>query len=213
MIRVATRWPAPAEALTEAWLHLVFALELCVRGSPCVYQGEELGLTEVSLPFEALQDPFGIRLWPEVHSRDGCRTPMVWDAALPHAGFSAAHRTWLPVMPAHMPQAVAAQQAAPTSLLNRYRATLAWRRKHPVLRDGAMDLLPADDAVLAFVRRDAGSDVAMLCAFNLSANTAAYALPMTHRVALLNVAHPLAPAALYGQTLVLPPCGAAFATL
>lgn len=220
VVRVATRWPAPAGISVEDWLQLVFSLELCVRGSPCLYQGEELGLSEATLPFDALRDPFGIRMWPEVQSRDGCRTPMVWDAALPHAGFSKAERTWLPVAPEHWPQAVAAQRAAPASLLNRYRNTLAWRRAHPMLRHGAMELLPADDAVLAFVRRDpegGESGAAMLCMFNLGSSAASYRLPTTHHIAALNVAHPLPAATLsnhaLGQTIVLPPCGAAFATL
>jgi len=215
--RTATRWPAPAGVATEAWLHLIFTLELCMRGSPCLYQGEELGLSEVTLPFEALQDPFGIRMWPEVHSRDGCRTPMVWDGARPHGGFSDGPRTWLPVAPEHLARAAQAQQADPASLLNRYRNTLAWRRSHPVLRHGTMELLPADDAVLAFVRRNSDSDPesgrALLCAFNLSSRTAHYTLPATCRAAALDVAHPLPASALSGQTLVLPPCGAAFATI
>jgi alpha-glucosidase len=213
VVRVASRWPAPIGVDADAWLHLVFALELCVRGSPCLYQGEELGLTEVALPFEALQDPLGIRMWPEVHSRDGCRTPMVWDAALPHAGFSAAEHSWLPVAAEHLPRAAALQRTDPASLFHRYRRALAWRRRHPVLSHGTMELLPADDAVVAFIRRDAQGGAAMLCAFNLSGVAAHYTLPPSCRTATPAIPHPLPAATLSGQTLTLPPCGAAFATL
>jgi alpha-glucosidase len=138
---------------------------------------------------------------------------MVWDAALPHAGFSAAERSWLPVAAEHLPRAAALQRTEPASLFHRYRRTLAWRREHPVLRHGTMDLLPADDAVVAFIRRDAQGGDAMLCAFNLGPATVHYTLPPRCRAATLAIPHPLPAATLSGQTLMLPPCGAAFATL
>ena len=56
------------------------ALILTLRGSVCIYQGEELGLTEADLAYQDLQDPYGIQFWPEFKGRDGCRTPMVWDS-------------------------------------------------------------------------------------------------------------------------------------
>ena len=70
---------------------------LALRGSVCLYQGEELGLTEAEFAFEDLRTPTAIAFWPEFKGRDGCRTPMVWDADKPNAGFSSANRTWLPV--------------------------------------------------------------------------------------------------------------------
>ncbi len=57
------------------------------RGSVCIYEGEELGLTEADIAFEDLQDPYGIQFWPEFKGRDGCRTPMVWDAATRRQAF------------------------------------------------------------------------------------------------------------------------------
>jgi alpha-glucosidase len=53
-------------------------LMMCLRGSVCLYQGEELGLPEADVAFDDLQDPYGIEFWPEFKGRDGCRTPMVW---------------------------------------------------------------------------------------------------------------------------------------
>jgi alpha-glucosidase len=212
VLRVATRWRIPG-ADHAAWLRLIFALQLSLRGSPCIYQGDELGLPEAELPFEVLRDPVGITMWPETRGRDGCRTPMPWDAAAPNAGFSDADPTWLPVAQAHLPLAALGQVGNPASLYNFYRTLLAWRRDHALLRTGAIDLLPADDAVLAFVRRHADSSGAMLCAFNLSATEARYALPAEWRSAQFDLSLPLAPATLVGTTLVLPPCGAAFAPL
>ena len=56
---------------------------MSLRGSVCIYQGEELGFNEADIAFEDLQDPYGVRFWPEFKGRDGCRTPMVWDRSAP----------------------------------------------------------------------------------------------------------------------------------
>ena len=78
VIRWATRWggAAPARGL----LRLAPALQVSLRGSLSIYQGEELGLPEADIAFEDLQDPYGITMWPEFKGRDGCRTPMPWQA-------------------------------------------------------------------------------------------------------------------------------------
>src|SRR4051794_24361211 len=84
-----------------AFARLLMALLLSLRGSVCLYQGEELGLTEADLREADLRDPFGIAYWPEFRGRDGSRTPMPWCAEAPHAGFTTGDRPWLPVPPAH----------------------------------------------------------------------------------------------------------------
>ncbi|WP_266096800.1 alpha-amylase family glycosyl hydrolase, partial [Acinetobacter baumannii] len=76
VVRHASRWAA-GEADPVSYLKVVSALLFSLRGSVCIYQGEELGLSEANLAFEDLQDPYGIRFWPEFKGRDGCRTPMV----------------------------------------------------------------------------------------------------------------------------------------
>ena len=81
--RHATRWHMDA-----AQLRVYLALMLSLRGSVCLYQGEELGLTEAYVPFEELQDPYGKRFWPKFRGRDGCRTPMPWLSDNLYAGFS-----------------------------------------------------------------------------------------------------------------------------
>ena len=75
--RVVTRWGGarPSRALAIQLLAMLCSL----RGSVCLYQGEELGLPEAELPFHALRDPYGIAFWPNFKGRDGCRTPMPWD--------------------------------------------------------------------------------------------------------------------------------------
>ncbi len=159
MSRLGGAHPPPALA------PLVLALLTSLRGSACVYQGEELGLTEADLPFEALRDPYGITFWPEYKGRDGCRTPMPWDDAAPHAGFSSA-APWLPVDPAHLACSVRRQEADAGSTLQAARRFLHWRRQQPALRRGAVAFVDAPDHTVLLVRRLGGEAVA--AAFNLS---------------------------------------------
>jgi alpha-glucosidase len=174
--RVATRWggKAPAPALPR----LAAALQLSLRGTACIYQGDELGLPEAELKFDELQDPYGIAMWPEYKGRDGCRTPMPWDASAADLGFGAAGsraKPWLPVAESHRALAVNLQEADADSLLHHYRHLLHWRRQRPALVHGDMQLLPVHEQVLAFVRSHAGQRI--LCAFNLSERSASFALP------------------------------------
>ncbi|MEO1093209.1 MAG: alpha-amylase family glycosyl hydrolase, partial [Pseudomonadota bacterium] len=84
--RVISRWGLSRHADRAA--PMLVALLTSLRGTPCLYQGEELGLTEAIVPYDLLQDPYGIRFWPDFPGRDGCRTPMPWSDAALHAGFS-----------------------------------------------------------------------------------------------------------------------------
>lgn len=122
-----------------------------LRGSICLYQGEELGLPEADVAFEDLRDPYGIRFWPAFKGRDGCRTPMVWEADAPQAGFSKA-KPWLPVPKEHTSLAVDAQDGDPNSILAHYRAVLAFRKTHPAIVSGDMDFIESNEDVLAFTR-------------------------------------------------------------
>ena len=160
-VRHITRWN-----LSDAAAKTYTALLVCLRGSLCLYQGEELGLPEAELAFEDLQDPYGIEFWPEFKGRDGARTPMVWQTDNALAGFSTAPRSWLPVTAPHLPRSVAAQTGDPSSMLEHYRRALAFRRAHPVLRDGSMAGIVAEGGVIRFTR-GAGAG-AIFCAFNLS---------------------------------------------
>ena len=180
--RLATRWGG--EKPNQALLRLAAALQMGLRGSPSLYQGDELGLTEVDIAFEDLQDPYGKEMWPEFKGRDGCRTPMPWRSSESQAGFSVASNTWLPVAAAHYPLAVDQQQADAQSLLNYYTQLLMWRRGMPALVKGSMQLLPKDSQVLAFVREHAGDK--LLCVFNFSSEKAVFAIPgeLTNAIAL-----------------------------
>ncbi|MEL7150720.1 MAG: alpha-glucosidase [Pseudomonadota bacterium] len=146
----------------EALAKLSAAMLLSFEGSICMYQGEELGQVDTELAFEELTDPEGINFWPEVKGRDGCRTPMVWDATAPNGGFSKANRTWLPVKPPQAARAVSTQADA-SSVLNFYKEMLALRKATPELQEGRIAFLDLPDPVLGYTRGDA-----VVCVFNLS---------------------------------------------
>jgi alpha-glucosidase len=152
---------------------LLVALLCSLRGSICLYQGEELGLGEADVPYEALQDPYGITFWPNFKGRDGCRTPMPWTDA-PLAGFTSGE-PWLPIPAEHRAAAVAVQEHDPHSVLGAFRAFLGWRRTMPTLLVGDIVFLDTAEPVLMFERRHAGET--LLLAFNLSADVVRVGLP------------------------------------
>jgi alpha-glucosidase len=164
VVRHISRWATHEHQ--DALGRQAATLILSLRGSVCLYQGEELGLTEANLAFEDLVDPYGIEFWPEFKGRDGCRTPMVWQAAAHLGAFSTAPRAWLPVPADHLPRAVDEQLKANDSMLAHYRATIAFRKRHPALAKGAITLLDAPEHILAFTRAD-GAET-LLCVFNMS---------------------------------------------
>ena len=168
--RAVTRWGGPSAPPQLA--RMLVAMVCSLRGSVCLYQGEELGLPEADVPFEALRDPYGITFWPNFKGRDGSRTPMPWTGG-EHGGFSAAG-PWLPVPEAHRALSVDAQHADAGSTLNAVRAFLAWRRTQPALLHGSIHFLDTPEPVLAFVREHAGQR--LLAAFNLSGIEADVAL-------------------------------------
>jgi alpha-glucosidase len=170
--RAVSRWGDGGA--DDALARQLVALVCSLRGSVCLYQGEELGLPEADVPFEALQDPYGKAFWPNFKGRDGCRTPMPWDEGT-HAGFSSA-APWLPVDAAHRARSVARQEADPGSVLHATRAFLRWRRAQPALVEGSIRFLDAPAPLLAFVREHAGQR--LLLAFNLSAQPCDWMPPM-----------------------------------
>ncbi len=197
--RAVTRWggDTPPPQLAK----LLVAMVCSLRGSVCIYQGEELGLPEAEVPFEALQDPYGITFWPNFKGRDGCRTPMPWTGA-DDAGFSTG-KPWLPVPGAHQALSVAAQEDDPDSVLNAFRAFMRWRRSQPALVHGSIAFVDAGEPVLAFVREAEGQR--LLAAFNLSAAPATLHLPAGDW--LLAQGHGRPGPALEGAQVTLPAWG------
>lgn len=163
----------------EAVAQLAISVLSALRGSICLYQGEELGLPEAELAFEDLRDPYGIRFWPAFKGRDGCRTPMVWEEGKTQAGFSSA-KPWLPVPAEHQALSIDVQERDGGSVLAHYRATLAFRKSHPALIDGDMEFLATNEDVLAFIRSK--GDDRLLFVFNLRRGPQEIGLPKGHGV-------------------------------
>jgi alpha-glucosidase len=160
VVRHISRWSlSPAAAKAYA------TLLMCLRGSVCIYQGEELGLPEAEIAFEELQDPYGIEFWPEFKGRDGCRTPMVWEGNALHGGFSP-EKPWLPVPASHVALAADMQEHDPAGLIHHYRRAIALRHEIKALRAGLQRGMKAHDDVLQFER--VLNDERIFIAINLS---------------------------------------------
>ncbi|UVC07887.1 alpha-glucosidase [Rhizobium sp. TH2] len=173
VMRHISRWGSNVHDVA-GYAKLLSALLMTLRGSVCIYQGEELGLPEADLAFEDLQDPYGIQFWPNYKGRDGCRTPMVWEKAAPNGGFSLV-KPWLPVPANHLELAVDAENVETSSILNQYRQFLAFRRRHPAFAKGEIEFLDAGNEVLSFTRMHGNE--ALLCIFNMSEHSVVAELP------------------------------------
>ncbi|MEU8955647.1 glycoside hydrolase family 13 protein [Streptomyces sp. NPDC048518] len=156
-------------------------LMLALPGSAYLYQGEELGLPEVTeLPDEVRQDPAFFRSTGQDGTRDGCRVPMPWSGRRRPFGFGpvAGGPSWLPQPDSWEHLTVAAQTGDPASTLEFYRRALAVRRAHPALGAGRdIAWLPSPEGVLAFRRTAPGG--AFVCTVNLTAAPLAVPTPGT----------------------------------
>ena len=162
--RALSRWVRAGDH--ETFVRTKMLLLTALRGSIIIYQGEELGLPQVDVPFDRLQDPEAISNWPLTLSRDGARTPMPWSASEPQLGFSSAE-PWLPLGDNHRNLAVDNQQADPRSMLAFTRRCLELRKRKDALRQGSIHVIEAGKALLRFDRVIDGQR--LRCAFNLSA--------------------------------------------
>ena len=182
IVRAVTRWGGknPHPNLGR----LLMQLLLTLRGTPCIYQGEELSLPEADVPHDKMQDPYGIEFYPTFKGRDGCRTPIPWQHDAKNAGFTEAKEPWLPIPIEHLEHAVDLQEANKNTLLHHYRRFIHWRKQQPALIHGQINFVDADDNILAFERHT--TEQTFLLVFNLSHTKArftvvnAYKLVETH---------------------------------
>lgn len=137
--RHASRYGSTARARAAA------VLLLTQRGTPFMYQGEELGLFDAEVPPERRVDPGG---------RDGCRAPIPWSADS-RGGWEPS--MWLPAPPDAAALSVEAQRDDPSSMLVLYRELLGLRRRLEVLRSGSIEVLDAPEGVVRYLRRTDGA--------------------------------------------------------
>jgi alpha-glucosidase len=138
-------------------------LLLTLRGTPTMYYGDELGMIDVPIPKEQLQDPYE-RNVPDIGvGRDPCRTPMQWDGSA-HAGFSSS-TPWLPLSDDYSAVNVKEEEVDPHSILTLYRRLLSLRRSHPALAIGSYEPVAMTGDLLAYIRR--APEESFLVALNL----------------------------------------------
>ena len=124
--RTVTRYGGGEVGLARA--RAMAQLMLALPGAAFIYNGEELGLPNVDLPDEALQDPVWERSGHTRRGRDGCRVPMPWAGDAPPFGFSQNPTTWLPIPPEWSALTVEKQRDAADSTLSFFRRALELRR-------------------------------------------------------------------------------------
>jgi alpha-glucosidase len=162
--RVASR-VGPQQARVAAMLLLT------LRGTPTLYYGDEIGMRQVAIAPDQVRDPFEKNVPGIGVGRDGCRTPMQWDATL-NAGFSKAP-PWLPLAADYARENVAKLDADPGSILRLYKALIALRKQLPQLVTGAYQPVAAQGDILLYRREGDGG--AIVVALNLGAEPATIA--------------------------------------
>ncbi|QJE72460.1 DUF3459 domain-containing protein [Aerophototrophica crusticola] len=166
--RIASR-VGPRQARVAAMLLLT------LRGTPTLYYGDELGMMDVPIPPDRVQDPFEKNVPGLGLGRDPCRTPMQWDDS-PNAGFAAEGvEPWLPLAEDWKTNNVAAQSRDPGSVLSLYRDLIALRREEPALSLGDYQDVTALGTLLVYSRTHAGRTI--LVVLNLGAERHEVALP------------------------------------
>ena len=155
----------------------IHLLQLTVRGVPCMYYGEEIGMSDSKLPYKTALDPIPhlypglsrglVELADETLNRDDLRTPMQWDTTA-NAGFSKASKTWLPVNDSYHNVNVASEEKSDTSLLTFIRSVLALRNKMPVFSRGSLTLINEGlpKGVLGYKRKLNDKEVIVLLNFS-----------------------------------------------
>src|SRR5205814_10442702 len=141
--RTATRYGGGE--LGAARARAAALVQLSLPGAAYVYNGHELGLANVDLPDDALQDPTWERTGRTVRGRDGERVPLPWSGNEPPYGFTTGRSTWLPMAADWAQLTVAAQRSDPSSTLHLYRTTLRLRRELAGLQGTDFEWLAAPE--------------------------------------------------------------------
>ena len=177
--RIVSRWGNDGPYRVES-AKMLATLLYGLQGTPYLYQGEELGMTNIRLPLSDYVDLETQNLiaqrraagYPEAEieasvyakSRDNARTPMQWDDT-PNAGFTTG-TPWLPVNPNYPEVNAAAALADPDSVFHHYRRLIALRKEYPVFREGDFTLLcPESEALFAYTRKTGEEALLVVCNF------------------------------------------------
>ena len=180
--RIVSRWGNDSEEYREVSAKMLATLLHGMEGTPYVYQGEELGMTNITLPssIDAYKDVetmhayrvLKARGWSKekilqslcAKCRDNARTPMQWNDG-PQAGFTTG-TPWMPVIPNYTTINAASQVHDEDSVFSYYKKLIHLRKKTPVMVDGAFEmLLPEDEEIFAYRRTDDSQTLTVICNF------------------------------------------------
>ena len=178
--RIVSRWGNDSEAYRELSAKMLATMLHGMQGTPYIFQGEELGMTNIVLPIEQHVDLETLNLYKERiaqgyaeenvmgsirgRSRDNARTPMQWTAG-ENAGFTTG-APWIPVNPNHTAINAEAAVSDKNSVFHHYRNLIRLRKEYEVIRDGAFELWDADnEKVFAYTRDTAEDHLLVVCNF------------------------------------------------
>ena len=160
--------PRVASRVGREQARVAAMLLLTLRGTPTLYYGDEIGMHQVAVAPEEVSDPFEKNVPGIGVGRDGCRTPMQWDATL-HGGFSTA-KPWLPLAQDYAHENVVNLEADASSILSLYKALIALRKKLPQLVSGNHRQVAAQGGILLYCREHDGGSIVI--ALNFGADPA-----------------------------------------
>lgn len=175
--------PRVASRVGKEQARVAAMLLLTLRGTPTLYYGDEIGMHQVAIAPDQVRDPFEKNVPGIGVGRDGCRTPMQWDATA-GAGFTTA-KPWLPLADDCIQENVATLDADSGSILNLYRALIGLRKKLPQLARGAYQPIAVQGDILLY--RRTSEDEAIVVALNLGAepvSVAASSIGLDHEILL-----------------------------
>jgi alpha-glucosidase len=161
--------PRIASRVGLAQARVAAMLLLTLRGTPTLYYGDDIGMQDVPIPPDKVQDPFERNVPGRGLGRDPERTPMQWSDA-PHAAFTTG-KPWLPLGADYRAVNVAAQRDDPKSMLALYSRLIALRRGAPALEVGRFELVQTEGDVLAYIRGARKGESNFLVAVNLGAHS------------------------------------------
>jgi len=191
--RIVSRWGDEGQYRVESAKMLATALH-AMEGTPYIYQGEELGMTNIRLDIsqyadveiknfyrartEAGEDPAKVMASIWARGRDNARTPMQWDAT-ENAGFTTG-TPWLPVNENYRFLNAQAALKDPDSVFYHYQKLIRLRKQLPVFRDGSFTLLvPEDEMCFAYTRDTQTQHMLVVC--NFTGKTATFRIPEAYR--------------------------------
>ena len=156
----------------DGFQQMMLLLLLSLRGTPIIYYGEEVDMQEYEITKDELRDPQGIRFWPDIKGRDGCRLPFPWDSKLTNQGFNSGTKPWLP---AANKLSLDQAKADSGSTFHVLQEMLQIRKKFPALQNGSYRKILLDGDCFVFERKT--EDETMLIAANFSTEEQSINLP------------------------------------